>query len=497
MEDIISTLSTLRLASNLTHATDDIMPKRQRDSDDESARNDGVGPKRQHGSEVITPEPQPSDIIAALHEFIQEERRSNFSFLSQHSHCHKHQNELLVLSQADADDIEAVRAIARHDTSVHSDWYTFTEPLRSDGYTRTVAIDIPSAKCVAEDMIITEFGRIRKTKRDAAAWIRDTYCTAEDDMWAMRLPESQYEEQRLWWEGTGQSFRLLDLPLEMREAIYLHVIGPVVVPDVVTQRDGAEKLVLGYGLSYDNPERVGRNRDPNIQRPNMEIMRVSRQVKDEATQVANRNTVKRFTTIRTRGDGIGPAAPPEKIWRQLRRIVIPGNFLKKLQIEMTATEFLAFGGVCPQLGQPLQRGVVPINVISMAGLGNLDIIDFRFIGPEHELANCPWKPLHPCQKKWIDIFFITGWNGLVALRNTKGIRYTMSGCIKDSTRSYWTGLLNDKRNNHTATIRSLEQGLQTTITNSGPRLFRVQPHEMRLIEGIQAELDKAYWDFDD
>ncbi|KAI4942797.1 hypothetical protein J4E91_009716 [Alternaria rosae] len=472
------------------------MPEWQQNSGDEST--DGIMPKRQHGSESNTPGPQPSDLISALHESIQKERKTNFSFLSRHSHFHKHQNELLVVSQADADVVQAVCNNARHETTVYNDWYTFTEPLRSDSFARTVAIDLlDDSRVAVEDLIITEFGKVRKTQRKALTWIRDTYCTAEDDMWAMRLPEPQYEEQRLWWEGTGQAFRLLDLPLEMREAIYLHVIGPVVVPDIVTQRGGAEKLVLGYGLAYDNPERVGRNRDPNIQRPNMCIMRVSRQVKAEATQVANRDTVKRFTTLRTRGDGIGPAASPDVIWRKLGQIATPANFLKRLQLEMTATEFLAFGGICPQLGQPLQRGVVPINITSMAWLRNLDTIDFRFIGPEHELANCPWTGLHPCQKKWIEVFFITAWNDLIALRNSRGIKYSMSGCIKNSTRDYWTGLLNDKRIDHTASIRVLEQSIQATMTNSGPRLFQVQPHEMRLIDGIQAELDKAYWDFED
>lgn len=472
MDDVTSTLTTLRLGSNLAHAashetafTNKTMPKRQHNSDDEST--DGIMPKRQHGSESNTPGPQPSDLISALHESIQKERKTNFSFMSQRSHFHKHQNELLIVSQADADVVQAVRNIAGHKTTVYNDWYTFTEPLRWDGFARTVAIDLPDdSRVVVEDLIITEFGKVRKTQRKALTWIRDTYCTAEDDMWAMRLPEPQYEEQRLWWEGTGQAFRLLDLPLEMREAIYLHVIGPVVVPDIVTQRSGAEKLVFGYGLSYDNPERVGRNRDPNIQRPNMCIMRVSRQVKAEATQVANRDTVKRFTTLRTRGDGIGPATSPDVIWRKLGQIATPGNFLKRLQLEMTATEFLAFGGICPQLGQPLQRGVVPINITSMAWLRNLDTIDFRFIGPEHELANCSWTGLHPCQKKWIDIFFITAWNDLVALRNSRGIKYSMSGCIKNSTRDYWTGLLNDKRIDHTARIRLLEQGVQVTMINS-------------------------------
>lgn len=136
----------------------------------------------------------------------------------------------------------------------------------------------------------------------------------------------------------------------MREAIYLHVIGPVIIPDIVTQCDGAEKLMLGYGLSYDNTERVGRNRNPNIQRPNIKIMRVSRQVKAKATQVASRDTVKRSTALRTHEDGIGPAASPAGIWRKFGEMTTPDNFLKRLQLEMSPTGFLAFGGICPRPG---------------------------------------------------------------------------------------------------------------------------------------------------
>ena len=108
----------------------------------------------------------------------------------------------------------------------------------------------------------------------------------------------QYDEQNLWWQGTDQAFRLLALPLEMREAIYLQVIGPVVVPDMIVQPDMRKKLVLGKGHSFEDRSRVGRRVDPDIQRPNMTIMRICKQVNEEATTVANRDTIKRFTRLR-------------------------------------------------------------------------------------------------------------------------------------------------------------------------------------------------------
>jgi hypothetical protein len=130
-------------------------------------------------------------IITALYDFIQQERKTNLPFLSRHSHCYKHQYKLLVVSRADTDDIEAVRKTARRDgTSIHNDWYTFTDLLRADGLARTVAIrrlsesDLPVK---VDDLTIVEVGLDNKNPCEAAAWISDTYCTADDDMYAMRF----------------------------------------------------------------------------------------------------------------------------------------------------------------------------------------------------------------------------------------------------------------------------------------------------------------------
>jgi hypothetical protein len=500
MEEISSTLKATSLSLHI--GTIDVsMPKRQR------------GDERR--SESDTTQQLPSLVIAALHNFVQQERKTNFSFLSQYSHYYKHQQELLVVSQADADDIHAVRRTAGRDTAAfYNDWYTFTEPLRSDGYARTIAIEIQPGNDIpitVDTLTIVEFGRANKIEREATFWIRDTYCTPNDDMWAMRFPDMQYDEQRLWWEGTGRVFRFLELPLEMREAIYLQVVGPVIIPDVVTQRDGTPKLVLGTGLSFGDPNRVGRNRDPDIQRPNMAIMRVSRRIQAEATQVANRDSIKRFTTLRTSDMySTGPSTSPNLVWQKLRSVATPVGFLRKIQLEMSARDYLGFVGIWPVPTQPLRMAApFPFDISTLAHLENLDTIDFRFISPEHKLAECPWIGPHSCQKKWIDLFFIHAWDALDALKVSKGVKYTLSGCIKNSGRDYWAGLLNDKSIDHTATIRTFKRQIRASVTGAsltcdcsnpcvgGPRLFKVQPYEVRLIEGIQAELDKAYWDFAD
>ena len=451
-------------------------------------------------------------IVSALHDFIQNERKTNFSFLSRYSHFFKRQENLLVVSRANIEDIEAVRRATVCDaTTDYDDWYTFIEPRRSDGFARTVAILRPpgsNGPVHVDDLRVVEFGKKNMNECGAVAWIRDTYCTAADDMYVMRFSQMQYDEQNLWWEGTDQAFRLLALPLEMREAIYLQVIGPVVVPDMVVQPDMRKKLVLGKGHSFEDPSRVGRRVDPDIQRPNMTIMRICKQVNEEATTVANRDTIKRFTRLRA---PIGPQMSTTDIWHKLPFVSMPVNFLRKMQLEMCAKDYLEFCGIRPLPGQPLRQSVTfPFTLSSLNSLQNLDTIDFRFIGPEHNLAECPWKGPHSCQKKWIDLFFVAAWDALNMLKGSKGVKYSMSGCIKNSARHYWTRLLNDRSVDHTAGVKAMERRMQVTMTDDaslkcectnpcigGSGLFQVEPFELRLIEGLQAELDRAYWDFED
>jgi hypothetical protein len=39
----------------------------------------------------------------------------------------------------------------------------------------------------------------------------------------------------------------------------------------------------------------------------------------------------------------------------------------------------------------------------------------------------------------------------------QGVKHTLSGCVETFARDYWTQLLNDKRVNHMASVKLLEQ----------------------------------------
>lgn len=114
----------------------------------------------------------------------------------------------------------------------------------------------------------------------------------------MKSPDVQNDEQRMWWDNNGKTFRLLDLPPELRETVYLHTIGCIIAPDLRTDRStGKIKVYLGLGLSTEPKTRAGRYRDPDIQRPNVSILQLNKQIRQEAMEVAYRDTIKRISTL--------------------------------------------------------------------------------------------------------------------------------------------------------------------------------------------------------
>jgi hypothetical protein len=235
----------------------------------------------------------------------------------------------------------------------------------------------------------------------------------------------------------------------MREAVYLQIVGPIVVLDIATYP--RRKMVLGVGMSLGDPARLGLNRDPDIQRPNMTIMRTNKQLRDEAMTVAYRDTTKRFTTLRvwSTDGGASPKANPLKIFNSAWIFAPNPTFLRHIQLELTAAEYMGMAGINPIRGQPLATGTSGFNLDTLHHFNGLQTLDFRFISPKHKDAMCPWALYvrgmnHSCQKKWIDGFLIFSWDKLKALIASKKVTFNLSGCVKDSTREYWERVLNDR-----------------------------------------------------
>jgi hypothetical protein len=463
--------------------------------------------------------PKPDRIIDVVHQFIQDERVRSFCFLAKHSHRFMDQSELLVVSHAAQDNVQMIKRHNRYSylpALLDLDWYTLEEPKRHDSLSHTVAITSSNAADISIENLTITIPRQSAQPRTLPliVWLRETYDW--DDDWVMKFSKRQYEEQRLWWDSTGQSFRLFDLPLELREAVYLQIIGPILLPDRYKRQ-----LVLGQGLSYGTPTRLGRNCDPDIEPPNMTVMRVSKLIRDEALLVAHRDTFKRFRKVGAARAFDAVRQPAHEISAILNTVSSQfpnATFLRNIQLEMSAESYLACIGVQPTLAQPLADGYSTFRLDSLRAFPALQRLDFRFIGPKHPGAVCPWAAVintakdgdHSCQTMWVHWFFTLAWDVLQTLHTSGRIHITLSGCVKTAVQKFWEHMLNDRKADHTSFIRSKEAEIRATKTYPGPipckcstqcskkaaedgKTHFFSEAEIRRIEGLQKHIDDMYW----
>ncbi|KAL5116356.1 hypothetical protein ACEQ8H_005704 [Pleosporales sp. CAS-2024a] len=473
-------------------------------------------------------------IIHAIHRFIQDERRRSFHFLAAYSHQLMSQLDLLNVSHARHHEVAKILRNASHPSLskyTAEDWYTF-DPPQANGHSRTVAITrIHGETSDIKNLLVTSLhGRNKLLILSAPEWIRETY--EWDDDGAMKFSETQYEEQWLWWTSNGKAFRFLDLPPELRQAIYLQAISPVVLPGI---RD--TQVTLGRGLSYRDPQRAGRNRDPDIDSPNMMFMQISRQIREEAISIAYKDTFKR---LRHCGDEQVPRSRPLHFYGDYERSREPirtmpsisdlvtycsmhTHFLRRVQLEMSAAAYFASIGITPLFRRPFAKASGSFLLSSLSSFPALKYLDFRFIGPKHRDALCPWSSVfgtarhgeHSCQRVWIDWFFAFAWDILKDLNADKSIVFSLSGCVKTSRKQYWQKTLNDKDEDYSAEMATLRAEIEASKDEDGPepcqcstpcsrkdaesghRAHMFPAEQVRAIEGLQEHLDDVYWRFAD
>ncbi|KAH7093371.1 hypothetical protein FB567DRAFT_515216 [Paraphoma chrysanthemicola] len=431
------------------------------------------------------------------------------------------QADLLVVSRAGYNQVKDVRDCDRETQQLAAfrddQFYVFSEPMRSSEFDRVVAITIePGRIPLLAAMTITEPATSGEAQTlPAAAWLRNTY--KNEDHACMKFPEQQYEEQQLWWARTGKSFRLFDLPPELRIQVYLQIIGAVVLPDLHYNR-----ITLGRGFEmgkeYDECER----RDPDIDPPNLTILCVNKQINEEALKVAHMDTFKRLRVFASSVAKVQPTMLVPDLIRSLRTSGSRRDFLRNIQLEMSAACYLASADIIPMLGDPLriQRG--EFRLVMLRGFRALRKLDLRFISPKHPDALCPWALVvgqsdngaHSCQKKWIEWFLAMAYERLKSLESTsKPIRFTLSGCVKTSTRTKWEHVLNEKVADHRAAVRSMVAKIAETAQDGpipcecslpcpranagGIKQYSWDEHDVRYIDGLQEHIDEGYWSFRD
>ena len=125
----------------------------------------------------------------------------------------------------------------------------------------------------------------------------------------------------------------------------------------------------------------------------------------------------------------------------------------------------------------------------------------------------PRPHLHSCQKKWIDLFFVLAFVALRKLITNKVFTVSLSGCVKTSSKVFWERVLNDNRDDHSVQLKQMEKLLRKE-KNSGGTLKcmctypcnanlgggmsrQFEEWEVKRIEGLRAETEMEYWDFED
>jgi hypothetical protein len=246
-----------------------------------------------------------SDPIASLiFDFVKEEQKINFAFMGRDNHIY-YNGENFAVYRANTEDVESAcnRWNLNRENLGDLQWYTLKQVVSTLVNTIPLRCAVPD---IDDSSMITNIGQLEtldledtKAWMDLSAWLRKEL--EWDGSYEAKFPEIGFQDQARWWRNNGRSFHLLDLPLELREMIYLVCVGNIMVPTAEVFRptagqtaDGNKVLALGKGYSYGSRTKPGTVLDPDVDRPNQGILQVSRQVRKEALDTILRDATMSF-----------------------------------------------------------------------------------------------------------------------------------------------------------------------------------------------------------
>jgi len=251
--------------------------------------------------------------------------------------------------------------------------------------------------------------------------------------------ERSLSEQQKHRSTDSDTFRLLDLPYEIRALIYEHITGSYIWPRLADGGQGLEifgQSIWQQSKGYQYMCNPGGHRPPNLSN----IQYVSKQVRTEFRKIAVTSTTPHFLHYSTLVD------------------VVPflhGNWLRRISLGFPNYfyfHFLGFNVPHPRI-QDLSQ--TPIQILrQIPTLTHLDL-HFQVSRPArkqhgniiHYTSHDPWnlsahntKNEICCQKVLLDWFFT------IALETLRGIRFvSMSGHVKHITRAKWEAIFDDER----------------------------------------------------
>jgi hypothetical protein len=240
-------------------------------------------------------------------------------------------------------------------------------------------------------------------------------------------PVDRDPTQQDWWASNGLAYRLLDLPLELRECIYRHVNGPNLWPHL--QKIPRGNHSPGQTINYFDPSRINKkdplwnstigtsqlHLDPSDNRPPQPtaLVRTCKQVKHEFCHYTEFGTIRHFQEYHT--------------LYYMNRTGLSMH-LRRISLGFPTSIFFGFLGCAGEFA--IQR---------LSEIPTLCDLKFHFqIDPTGK--GPLWRGTG-CQKTNVDYFLTLAF---AYIRHIPHI--TISGHVKNSIRAKWEIILQDERN---------------------------------------------------
>ncbi|QDS77706.1 hypothetical protein FKW77_003927 [Venturia effusa] len=254
-----------------------------------------------------------------------------------------------------------------------------------------------------------------------------------------RLEDRGYAKQFKWWSKNGKTFDIMKLPLELREHLYLHFLGPDIYPNFPFQSTMCPLKHPSYSFAYIGKQEFdlavrGYTSHPDANRycsgPNHSVLQLNRTLRIEAIRVGWEHTRICFSSVYHISKFVhAQAQTPFRSGRQIR--------LEFADINNFA-DFFGLRDECyphsiPARGrtrQPTEHGPVLCNIFPQ-----LEDLQIRFPSTArsqyHSLGDRSF-----CQSNLID------WVMNYAFKHIKHIKkVTLTGYVKTAQKQAWEDAL--------------------------------------------------------
>ena len=239
--------------------------------------------------------------------------------------------------------------------------------------------------------------------------------------------EAGWRLQRKWWASNGQSFPIMTLPAEIRCEIFRQMLSGNIYPDARRHRD-VQGCVVTLGSRYNRSQFRA---DP----PNYVILRVNKQIHEEALKAAWEGTTKHFAHwIWLEDVEHAPNSPSGYHWRT------------HVQLCMGISNCYEFLGI--QVNPVLRLLPRPSKARVLQDIPTLKSLEIVF-GTPYSYASNPWfgtrllngltVEQYPCHKIMVDWALVFAFPYLKHIPNVR-----LTGCIKASTRTKWENILSNE-----------------------------------------------------